>query len=550
MRIIKFLFFQSWKLLFLGLASGILGGLCGAGLATVIASAVTEGGAALASPWIFLGLCIGAVVGRSVSAIALIHLSQAATLHLRVDLSRKFLATPHLKIRAIGRAECLQILTNDIMIFTQAFISIPAALSDAMLIVVCMAYMAWMSWQLFLMFSAVLLVSVVAYHFAERLPRAKIRKIRDQVDILFNNFRNLVEGSKELQLNAKRGTFFVDEVITPDAQKFRKMYLNTMTGYTWLANMGAIMFYVVIGVMLFVIPAWSTFTAAVLAQFTLILLYLVGPITNLTTGLPVLAQGGAALRKIQQLDGSLSRDDLLPTGVNTFVSDAPLRLELKQVCHQYPGIADGEKFMLGPIDLSIKQGEILFVVGGNGSGKTTLAMLLLGFYPPEAGAISLNGVEVTEKNLLHYREFFSAVFADYFLFIDVMVDADKDVNGRANEYLKKFAMDHKVKVTDGKFNTMDLSTGQRKRLALVSSYLEDRPVYLFDEWAADQDPVFKRLFYTELLPDLKARGKTVIIITHDDAYFSFADRVVRLEDGRIGEIVNAGLEQRSALHVA
>lgn len=550
MRIIKFLFFQSWKLLFLGLGAGILGGVCGAGLATVIANAVTEGGAGLASPWAFLGLCVGAVIGRSSSAIALIHLSQAATLHLRVDLSRKFLATPHLKIRAIGRAECLQILTNDIMIFTQAFITIPVALSDAILILVCMGYMAWVSWQLFLMFAAVLAISVVAYHFAERLPRAKIRKIREQADVLFNNFRNLVEGSKELQLNAKRGTFFIDEVIAPDARKFRKMYLNTMTGYTWLANMGAIMFYVVIGVLLFVVPSWVTFGAPVLAQFTLILLYLVGPITNLTTGLPLLAQGGAALRKIQQLDGSLSADDLLPTGADAFASGEALKLELNQVCHQYPGIADGEQFMLGPIDLSIEQGEILFVVGGNGSGKTTLAMLLLGFYPPEAGGISLNGVAVNAQNLLHYRSHFSAVFADYFLFIDVMVDADEEVNARANSYLKKFSMDHKVQVADGKFNTMDLSTGQRKRLALVSSYLEDRPVYLFDEWAADQDPVFKRLFYTELLPDLKARGKTVIIITHDDAYFSYADRVVRLEDGRISEIVNVPPEQQSALHVA
>jgi putative pyoverdin transport system ATP-binding/permease protein len=535
MRIVKFLFLQSWKILMMGVTSGIFGGLCGAGLATVIANAVTEGGArgATASAWIFLALCGGAVIGRSASALALIHLSQAATLHLRVELSKKFLATPHLKIRSIGRAECLHILTNDIMIFTQAFVSIPTALSDGILIVVCLGYMAWVSWQLFLMFAAVLTVSVVAYHFAERLPRAKVRKIREQVDVLFNNFRNLVEGSKELQLNAKRGTFFIDEIIAPEARKFRAMYVNAMAGYISLANIGTVMFYLVIGIMLFFIPAVMSFKAAVLAQFTLILLYLIGPITNLTTCLPTLAQGGAALRKIQQLDGSLSGDELLASGVNVFARPGPLQIELKQVCHQYFGSAGAEKFTLGPVDLNIVQGEIVFVVGGNGSGKTTLAMLLLGFYPPESGTLSLNGVAVSKQNLLHYREYFSAVFADYFLFVDVMVDGGDDVNARANEYLKKFAMDHKVKVVGGKFDTTDLSTGQRKRLALVSSYLENRPVYLFDEWAADQDPVFKRLFYTELLPDLKARGKTVIIITHDDAYFSYADRVIRLEDGQL-----------------
>jgi putative ATP-binding cassette transporter len=542
MRIVKFLFLQSWKLLLMGVTSGIFGGLCGAGLATVIANAVTEGGvrSGAGSAWLFLALCAGAVIGRSASALALIYLSQAATLHLRIELSKKFLATPHLKIRSIGRAECLQILTNDIMIFTQAFVSIPTALSDGILIVVCLGYMAWVSWQLFLMFSAVLTVSVVAYHFAERLPRAKVRKIREQVDVLFNNFRNLVEGSKELQLNARRGTFFIDEIIAPEARKFRVMYVNAMASYISLANIGTVMFYLVIGIMLFLIPEVMAFKAAVLAQFTLILLYLIGPITNLTTCLPTLAQGGAALKKIQQLDGSLSGDELLASGVNVFARPEPLRIELKQVCHQYAGKIGGEKFMLGPINLEIVQGEILFVVGGNGSGKTTLAMLLLGFYPPESGALSLNGVPVNESNLLHYREYFSAVFADYYLFVDVMVEAGDDVNARANEYLRKFAMDHKVKVVGGKFDTTDLSTGQRKRLALVSSYLEDRPVYLFDEWAADQDPVFKRLFYTELLPDLKARGKTVIIITHDDAYFSYADRVIRLEDGML-RVVNQAL---------
>jgi putative pyoverdin transport system ATP-binding/permease protein len=550
MNIVKFLFIQSWKLLLFGLASGILGGLCGAGLATVIANAVTDSHAGLASPWAFLGLCIGAVAGRSGSAVALIHLSQAATLHLRTDLSRKFLATPHLKIRSLGRAECLNILSNDIMIFTQAFITIPTALSDAILVLVCMGYMASVSWQLFLMFSVVLITSVAAYQIAERAPRKKIRVMRQQADVLFDNFRNLVEGSKELQLNARRGTFFVDEVIEPEARIFRKLYIDAMTGYTWLVNFGAIMFYLVIGVMLFLIPNWATFSALVVAKFTLILLYLIGPISNLTTGMPLVAQGGASLRKIQQLDGSLNDDGLLPEGTSAFVNEAPLKIELKQVCHQYPGKTTDEKFLLGPIDLCIDEGEIVFFVGGNGSGKTTLAMLLLGFYPPEAGTLLLNGVAVNEQNLLHYRENFSAVFADYYLFIDVMVDADSAVNVRANAYLKQFGLDHKVKVDGGKFNTMDLSTGQRKRLALVSSYLEDRPVYLFDEWAADQDPVFKRLFYTELLPDLKARGKTVIVITHDDAYFSFADRVVRLEDGQLNEIDVPSHEPRRELHVA
>jgi len=58
-------------------------------------------------------------------------------------------------------------------------------------------------------------------------------------------------------------------------------------------------------------------------------------------------------------------------------------------------------------------------------------------------------------------------------------------------------------------------------------------VYLFDEWAADQDPVFKKVFYTQLLPELKARGKAVLVISHDERYFGAADRVIRLDYGKL-----------------
>jgi putative ATP-binding cassette transporter len=181
----------------------------------------------------------------------------------------------------------------------------------------------------------------------------------------------------------------------------------------------------------------------------------------------------------------------------------------------------------------VEQGEILYIVGGNGSGKTTLAMLLLGLYRPEQGALLLNGVEVDDAALEAYRSHFSAVFADFHLFEEILGTDRADLSRRAEHYVHALGMRHKVKVTDGRFSTLDLSSGQRKRLALVASYIEDRPVYLFDEWAADQDPRFKRIFYTELLPELKARGKTVIVITHDDAYFAHADRIIKLEDGQL-----------------
>jgi putative ATP-binding cassette transporter len=106
-----------------------------------------------------------------------------------------------------------------------------------------------------------------------------------------------------------------------------------------------------------------------------------------------------------------------------------------------------------------------------------------------------------------------------------------EVDDRAKEYLSDLGLNLKVSIVNGKFSTINLSQGQRKRLALLVAYLEDRPIYLFDEWAADQDPRFKETFYRSLLPDLKERGKTIILISHDDRFYDVGDRIITLDSG-------------------
>jgi putative ATP-binding cassette transporter len=203
------------------------------------------------------------------------------------------------------------------------------------------------------------------------------------------------------------------------------------------------------------------------------------------------------------------------------------------VTHTYRREADDEHFTLGPVDLSIRPGELVFIVGGNGSGKTTLAKVLLGIYAPEGGQILLDGEPVGDAERDRYRQHFSAVFSDFFLFEKLMGAEAGDLDQSAAHYLEMLHLQHKVKVAGGRLSTTDLSQGQRKRLALLGAYLEDRPIYLFDEWAADQDPQFKEVFYLRLLPELKARGKTVLVISHDDQYYGVADRIVRVADGAI-----------------
>ncbi len=208
-------------------------------------------------------------------------------------------------------------------------------------------------------------------------------------------------------------------------------------------------------------------------------------------------------------------------------------LELKEVVHTYHSQETDSHFSVGPIDLTLKAGELVFIVGGNGSGKSTLAKLITGLYIPDLGELRLDGEPIVESNREWYRQLFSAVFSDFYLFERLVSTEALTLDSQAQTYLEKLQLEKKVSVQDGQLSTTALSQGQRKRLALLAAYLEDRPIYLFDEWAADQDPMFREIFYTQILAELKQRGKTVIVISHDDHYFHLADRLIKLDYGRI-----------------
>lgn len=209
------------------------------------------------------------------------------------------------------------------------------------------------------------------------------------------------------------------------------------------------------------------------------------------------------------------------------------RLDLKGVTFAYPADNEGRAFMLGPLNFTLRRGELIFVVGGNGSGKSTLMKVLTGLYSPQSGMIQLDGLSITDDNRSHYCRYFSAVFSDFYLFDSLLGLGGPHLDACASRYLVELELDAKVQISDGAFSTTALSQGQRKRLALLTAFIEDRPIYVLDEWAADQDPHYREIFYKRLLPELKSRGKTVVVISHDDHYYDVADRIVKLDYGRV-----------------
>lgn len=292
------------------------------------------------------------------------------------------------------------------------------------------------------------------------------------------------------------------------------------------------LFFVVIGLALTLQAYWPSSNPAAITGFVMVLLYMKGPLEQVVTILPIVSRAQVAFQRVAELSERFSSPE---PHLLLSEQEAPDKTVDSLGCATFataPAVEGSEPFHLGPINLRIAQGDIVFIVGENGCGKTTLIKLLLGLYRPQSGEILLNGEPVSAETRDDYRQLFSTIFADYYLFDDLVQGKQASLQN-ATQYLQRLEIAHKVSVMDGNFSTTDLSTGQRKRLALINAWLEERPVLVFDEWAADQDPAFRRVFYTELLPDLKRQGKTIIVISHDDRYFEMADQLIRLSAGKV-----------------
>jgi len=294
------------------------------------------------------------------------------------------------------------------------------------------------------------------------------------------------------------------------------------------ANYGDLLSFFVIGVVAYIFVSYHAIGIDKLVASVMVLLYLTGPVALILNSMPQIANARVSLRRINELFEKLDKERVA-------MATSPIAewnaISLLGVCYLHH--VDDSKFGLGPIDLTIKKGLITFIVGGNGSGKSTLGKIVSLHYTPNEGSIYFGDTLIDATSMDAARQNISSIFTDYYLFDRLLIDVTSEQEGYIKGYLKRFQLDQKVSIINGRFSTTMLSDGQRKRLALLVAFLEDRDLYIFDEWAADQDPDFKRIFYEEILPELRLRNKAIVVITHDDRYFHVADRVFVMEDGRL-----------------
>jgi putative ATP-binding cassette transporter len=534
MDLIRFLLRFSWKMVTIAIVTGFLSGISSAGLIALISRSLGQS----LNPSVsliaqaFVGLALTVLITSIISQVMLIRLSHQAVFQLRMHLIRQILASELSHLEHLGNSRLLATFTEDVQAITSAIFTLPLLCIDVAIVAGCLVYITWLSWTALLLVLSLLAVAMASCYRFFINGEQWLASAREEEDELFGHFRATTEGIKELKLHHDRQQAFLLENVEPTAVNFRRYNIRGLTLLAAASSWGKLIFFFAIGFVLFVLPRLITLNPQAIAGYILAFTYLMMPMENIISSIPLILQSNIALRKIEALGLSLN-NRLERSSVTSAVHRDWQRLEFKEIVYPYSREPEENPFILGSINLTFHPGEIVFIVGGNGSGKSTFAKLLTGLYIPEAGEIVLDGKPITAENREWYRQHFSAIFYDFYLFGRLLGLHQTNLDALAKRYLQQLQLDRKVTIDQGKLSTTALSQGQRKRLALLVAYLEDRPIYLFDEWAADQDPVFKEVFYTQFLPDLKTKGKTVFVISHDDRYFQHADRLIKLDNGHI-----------------
>ncbi|UXY15505.1 cyclic peptide export ABC transporter [Chitiniphilus purpureus] len=525
---------QSRPLLAAAALASVVSGVCSVLLLAQINEALTAGAAAsVALAWRFAAFAVSAMLARMLSSVLFERLGQRAHAELRSFISRRVIDADFARLEQVGGPRVQSALSEHTSNVADFFVSLPAMLVNAIIVSGCLVYMAWLSWQVFLAAAVVIGLGSLGYHLAHLRAIRHLNEASKEQDRLFGHFRSLIEGAKELRLHAGKRLRFAGGLLGASIETVRRERTRGMSIFAVSAAWGNFLVYAFIGLVLFMLVGDVPDRMRIMTGFSLVFVFMVAPLEALLLLLPRASLARVSAERIEEIAQALQHDTAAVAA--TPQPPAFRSLSLEGVRHRYYHEGTDDLFTLGPISLDFAPGQLNFLVGGNGSGKTTLAKLLVGLYRPEQGVVRLNGEAVDEAGRDRYRQCFSAIFSDFHLFEQLLDAPGTERDAQGNALLAKLNLQHKVQVRDGAFTTRALSQGQRKRLALVVAYLEDRPFLVFDEWAADQDPVFKEVFYRELLPELKALGKTVLVISHDDRYFSLADRVIRLENGRIVE---------------
>ncbi len=469
--------------------------------------------------------------GQWYSLAGSVSLIEEALSNLRVRLSNKLRHVDLSFYETKGESIIYNRLTNDNAMLSQAIPRIAMAAQFVTLIVFSLIYMAFIS---LVSFVITVIGIIIGYYFVTA-ENKKIRKsivnIINHETEYFESLSHLLNGFKEIKINKVKSSKLY-QTIVENADRTRDLKINVGRGQVKTTGAGRFIVYLIIPILIFVIPNFIEEQTESIYKITATMLFIYGPLTVLFDIMPLFNQINVILDDIYYLesdiDAAIHEDE-----EDSELSYADFKtIKLDNLLFSYPKQKNSRAFGIGHISETITSGELLFIIGGNGSGKSTFLKLLVGLYYPTEGAVYVDDEVISDDNYQDYRELFSIIFTDFHLF-DRLYGVENIEPEQVNFWLKKMRMDKITRFKNGRFTNTDLSTGQRKRLAFIAAILEDKPILILDEFAADQDPDFRKYFYETVLLELKSMGKTVIAVTHDDHYFHISDRVLKMDGGQL-----------------
>jgi len=472
------------------------------------------------------------------------QISEAIVNSIRVRLAQKVRKSDLYELEKLGNAEVYSRISKDSTTITQTSPVIMNAIQSATMVFFCMIYIFFLSKVAFWLSMISILISIVFYLFNDKKISAFMRMASDQEVKLFDVLGHVLHGFKEIKVNTKKSDDVIDE-LSKTSDSVRDAKVNALVPYANNYIYSIVFFYILIAIIIFLLPnLYETFNDVVI-KLTTAVLFMVGPLSNVVNMVSLLSQSNVAVENLYELEARL--DKVNHDNTNSYLQwIEPFKqfenIELRNVSFTYTDDDNQPLFSLAPTDLAIKRNETVFIIGGNGSGKTTFLKLLTGLYHSDSGQLMVDNNIIQPQNIQAYRELFSVIFSDFHLFDKLYGLKDTDP-AKVNDFLKLMEISDKTEYDENRFTNLQLSSGQRKRLALLVTFLEDKQIYIFDEWAADQDPHFRDFFYEQLLLNLKNQGKTIIAVTHDDRYFHCADRVLKMDYGKFIEFKHDDQEQ-------
>jgi len=449
---------------------------------------------------------------------------------VRIDIIEKIRFTELRFIESVGKSEIYSLLTEETGVLFRTAPTLIMAIEGIVSFVSIFVYMMYLSFKGAILMILLMAMAVAAYSIAFIPVRKKMILAKQKETALLDRLNDVLAGFKEIKINqAKNEALYKDyKEVAGEAEELKSNAMMTLNDTFLLIN---IAFLSLIGVIVFLLPLTDVIDNKHVVGLASSLLFLWGPMMMAISIMPQYLSVSVSIMNIERLNRLIDEFEL---HIPDTVPEPPdfQSIALESLKFSYAGKNGEILFQMGPVSFSLKKGEVVYIVGGNGSGKSTLMKLITGLYYPDTGTVSINGRVISQEDFTSYRELFSTVFTDFYIFRKLYgledVDADK-----VNALLRRMGLAQKTAYSDKKFSNTNLSTGQRKRLAYITGLLEDKQIYLFDEWAADQDPEFRKQFYTKFINDMRTMGKTVVAVSHDDRYFHTADRIIKMAEGKI-----------------